>query len=83
MNSIQQKVMEIIENITHIDITPIEITTVNYLEKGLFDSFQIVEIITSLEEYFKIKFSVDDLTSQKFQTLEGIIEIIQSQINKK
>jgi len=80
---IQKQIIEIIRKIIKMDITDTELVRINYLEKGIFDSFQMVEIITNLEDYFKIKFSVDDLTSPKFQTVDGMTEIIQSKINEK
>lgn len=83
MNNIQQKISEIVRKTVKIDITDTELMKINYLEKGIFDSFQIVELITQLEDCFNIKFSVDDLTASKFQILDGIAEIIQSRINIK
>lgn len=51
-----------------------------YLDKGLIDSFQFVEMITKLEENFGIKFSAAELTSERFRTLKGVAEIIKENI---
>jgi acyl carrier protein len=58
-------------------------TNENYLENGLIDSMQLIEMIVTFEDKFKIKFSTENLQSKKFRTIRGLIEIITSLQNKK
>jgi acyl carrier protein len=59
-----------------------ELFSVDYVDKGLIDSFQIVELITKLESHFGIKFSSEDFTSEEFKTLKGISTLIEGRIKK-
>jgi acyl carrier protein len=54
-----------------------KLLSIAYLDEGLIDSFQVIEMITRLEEKLKIKFSSHDLASEKFRTLKGVSEIIE------
>ncbi len=84
MDTIQEKIIRIVREIVKADSLPdAELLNKNYLDGGLFDSFQLIEIITKIENEFGIKFLMNDLTSQKFQTLQGISELIKEGINKK
>lgn len=47
-----------------------------YLEVGLVDSMQLVEMIVLFEDEFKIKFTTEDLQSNEFRTISGLINII-------
>ena len=44
---------------------------------------QLIEMIVTFEDKFKIKFSTENLQSKKFRTIRGLIEIITSLQNKK
>jgi acyl carrier protein len=48
-----------------------------YLEKGLLDSFGIVEMITEFEGRFEIQFSPEDLQSAEFRTIGGLIDLLE------
>ena len=52
---------------------------VNYLDIGILDSLQIVEMIITFEKDFNIRFTPEVLQSEKFRsTLNGAIEVIKS-----
>lgn len=49
----------------------------HYLDAGLVDSMQIVELIMELEAAFGIHFDADDLQSDEFQTVGGLITLVE------
>ena len=48
----------------------------HYLDDRIIDSMGIVELIGELESVFLIRFSAEDLQSEQFQTVRGLIEVI-------
>ena len=53
-----------------------EIINANYLEMGLIDSMELVEMIVLFEDKFKIKFSTEELQSDEFRTIGGLIKTV-------
>ena len=52
-----------------------------YLEEGYIDSFSLISFVEEVENKFKIKFSNKDKVSKKFKTLDGVLEIIKTNLN--
>jgi len=52
-------------------------------ESGLIDSFGIVELITALEEEFKIKIPFEDMTIQNFSSVNEISKFIERHKSNK
>ena len=48
-----------------------------YLEEEIVDSMGIVEMIGELECTFKIRFSAEDMQSDEFRTVGGLIGLIE------
>ncbi len=48
-----------------------------YLDIGIIDSIGIVEMIMEFEEKFNIHFDADCMQSYEFQTIGGLIQIIE------
>ena len=48
-----------------------------YLDIGIIDSIGIVQMIMEFEEKFKIHFDADCMQSYEFQTIGGLIQIIE------
>lgn len=48
-----------------------------YLDDGVIDSLGIVEMIVAFEEKFDVHFESDDLQSLEFQSVGGLISIIE------
>jgi D-alanine--poly(phosphoribitol) ligase subunit 2 len=46
-------------------------------ETGLIDSYGIVEIVSALEEHFKLKIPMEDLTIQNFATVNDIAKLVE------
>lgn len=53
-----------------------EIMKYEYLDAGLVDSMEIVEMITVFEKEFDIFFEPETMQSVQFRTIGGLIEII-------
>lgn len=84
MTAIYSSVIQVINDISRQKkMSDEELLNIDYLDKGLIDSFQIVEMITILEETFGIQFESDDLTSEEFRTLKGVSEIIKKKLKMK
>ncbi len=59
-----------------------ENTQTSFLLEKWIDSLKFLVLITKVEEYFKIEFSVDEFHSESFSTISGLVGIIQNKINK-
>ena len=51
-------------------------TSEDFIEDGIIDSFQIVELVGELEEVFDIDISGDDILPENFVNLAAICELI-------
>ena len=52
----------------------------NFLASGQLDSFDVVRLVGFCESQFGIELSTADLESEKFPTIEGLAQIIESHI---
>jgi len=59
------------------DIDEKEILSYNYIEKGLIDSFGVIELISTVESAFDFVFSENDFKAERFSTIGGLIKIIE------
>ena len=48
----------------------------HYLDIKIIDSMGIIEMVTLFEDSFKIRMKAEDLQSNEFQTVGGLIELI-------
>ena len=48
----------------------------NFIEDGLLDSFDIVTLVSELEEKFDIMIDALDIVPEKFESVEAIAELI-------
>lgn len=48
----------------------------DYLENGFIDSLDLVSFITELEGRFDTRFTSDELESEQFRTLAGVVELL-------
>jgi len=56
--------------------TPEEKLQVDYFESGLIDSFGVIELITEVEQYFKISFEERHFQERRFPIIGGLSELI-------
>ena len=54
-----------------------------YLEAGLLDSVGVVEMILEFEDTFGIRLDPDQLRSNEFRTIGGLIRIIETLVGGK
>ena len=52
------------------------------IDEKVLDSFDIISIISDLNEAFDIDINVDDLVPENFNTLEAIVDVVESRVNK-
>ena len=62
---------------------PENIEQLNYFNAGIIDSFGVIELIESIEQEFKIRFSEDHFQDRRFPTISGLAEIIQELNGRK
>ena len=49
---------------------------VNIFEKGIIDSLGLIQLVGSVEKQFHLELTSNDLQDERFQTIEGIANII-------
>lgn len=54
---------------------------VNYFDAKLIDSLGIIAMIAEFEQAFGIMFSADDMQLPEFQTVAGLIRIIEGKLS--
>jgi acyl carrier protein len=59
-----------------------ELLSYDYIKSGLLDSVQVIDLIGFLEDTFTIRLTDDDLQSERFRTIGGLIEIVEKRKNK-
>ena len=48
------------------------------VEGGYIDSFELMQLITTLSEQFGIEISIDDITPDNFNSLDAICAMVES-----
>lgn len=48
----------------------------NFFDEGVIDSFDVIELIESIETHFGIRFTETDFQDRRFVTIAGLSEII-------
>lgn len=49
---------------------------INFVEAGMLDSFDIVTLVTSLDEEFGISIDGIDILPENFSTLSGVMDLL-------
>lgn len=62
------------------EINDEELLKCNYIDAGLVDSISIAEMIVTFEEHFGFDFNEQDLESDRFQTVSGLLNIIEENL---
>ena len=52
-------------------------TDVNLFDSGAVDSVGVLDLVLFLEERFAVRFGPEDLESESFQTIGGILDLIE------
>ena len=59
----------------------IDIDNLNFLETGYIDSIGIIKFIVEIEEKFNIQISEEDIISEQFKTVKGLVLLIENKLN--
>ncbi len=51
-----------------------------YIDSGLIDSFDIINLVIFIESSYSIKFSSDDFQDSRFFTINGLSELVLDKI---
>jgi acyl carrier protein len=69
----KEKILEILNGIrSEFDFSE----NVNFIEAGMLDSFDVVSLVTELDEEFKISIEGTDILPENFSTLEAIFNLL-------
>jgi len=49
---------------------------VNFIEQGMLDSFDVVNLVTALDEHFKISIDGMDVLPENFATVDNIVNLL-------
>lgn len=75
--------LDIVRDIVHdTDTNDEKLLAIAYLDEGYIDSFQLIEMIATVEKQFGMKFSAADLTSNDFRTFSGVARIIAANVTE-
>ncbi|PAF43771.1 acyl carrier protein [Helicobacter sp. 11S03491-1] len=74
MNKTEEKIKQIICEL-RVDIEPAEDT--QFIEDGIFDSFDIVSLVASLDKEFQISIDGSKITPHYFNTIADIAKLVE------
>lgn len=70
----KEKIIEILTGLRpEYDFT----TNVNFIEEGMLDSFDIVSLVTELEESFDISIDGEEILPDNFSSVDAIIALVE------
>lgn len=73
MNYMKNKIIEILNEIRpEFDFN----TEVNFIENGMLDSFDVVSLVTALDDEFNISIDGTDIIPENFSTLLAIVTLL-------
>ena len=76
----EQKIVTLLQNIN--DKVPSD-PTVELLESGIIDSFDIVNIVSSLEQGFCTEIDAEDIVPENFVNVRSIKIMLEKYLSKK
>lgn len=79
MGNLNEQILKILQDINS-DV-PDDIT-VNLLENGIIDSFDMANIVAALEENFNIEIDGEDILPENFNSIINISKIIGNYLQK-
>lgn len=69
----EEKILKVLEKVNE-DIVSYDGD--NLFDSGILDSFQVIDIVSELEDSFDIEINVEYVTEENFKTKETIIELM-------
>jgi acyl carrier protein len=73
----EEKILEILEGL-HPEFN--YATSANFLEDGLLDSFDVVALVTELEQQFDISVDGEDILPENFQSVDSIEQLVNKSV---
>lgn len=73
MKQLDERILKILQDINS-DV-PYDVT-VNLLENGIIDSFDMANIVAALEENFNIEIDGEDIVPENFMSVKNIAKMI-------
>lgn len=50
--------------------------SINFIEEGMLDSFDVITLVTELEEVFSIQIDGENIIPERFSSIEAIKDLI-------
>lgn len=72
--SVKQELLNVIQEIN--DDVPMD-TSMNLLEGGYIDSFDIVNIVSEMEEYFRVGIPPEEIVPENFISVDRMFDMMQ------
>lgn len=73
MEELQKEILGVIQNFN--DEIPTDIS-INLLDGGFIDSFDVVNIVSELEEAFNVEIPPEEIIPENFDSIEHITKLI-------
>lgn len=75
MDEVKTKIINILKS-RKTDVEIPDDTSVNLLDSGVIDSFDIVDLIGEIEERFGLEVDGDDIIPENFESVDAIAKLI-------
>ncbi|MCI9012462.1 MAG: acyl carrier protein [Lachnospiraceae bacterium] len=71
----RERVLQILQEVRH-DVDFEKETKL--IDDGILDSFDIIAVVSELNENFEIEITADELEPENFNTLDAVVELVES-----
>lgn len=68
----KDKILKILKN-----INPEINENINLIENGVLDSFDIINIVSTLEDEFDFVFDAEDIVKENFEKVDNIVNLVE------
>ena len=75
VKTMRERVLQILQEVRH-DVDFEKETKL--IDDGILDSFDIIAIVSELNENFEIEITADELEPENFNMLDAIVELVES-----
>lgn len=75
MKTLRERVLQILQEVRH-DVDFEKETKL--IDDGILDSFDIISIVSELNDNFEIEITADELEPENFNTLDAVVALVES-----
>ena len=75
MKTLRERVLQILQEVRH-DVDFEKETKL--IDDGILDSFDIIAVVSELNENFEIEITADEMEPENFNTLDAVVELVES-----